>query len=404
MKVGVAHTGARDGYQVALAHEERQSLSLLVTSGCASGGIARIIQLLPHTGGMLQRRHIGILSEHVRPYFFVDLMREAGRALGSGPQLSRAAEAIFGLLASRATSDCDVVIAYNYVAQYVLPRARGRGVLFQCHPNPAALNQVFQEFHSGVGAENTVPSGFELEREIAWGARYRAALFSEWKSANAVIAPSTYVRDSLVSAGCDPSRIVVIPYGCRSSAAQLAKSNISGRRPRILFVGQLVWRKGADILAKVAQALEDKADVFVVTRGLLDACIVNDLQRCANVSIFRNISREELEKVYSHCDIFFLPSRFEGYGLVLNEAIASGLPVISTTSTGLPDMLQYGAVGRIVASESADDCIETISDLAFGSTIGETSSEALRVARILSWEKFRMSVYDTSRSVHESSL
>lgn len=404
LKVGVVHTGARDGYQVALAHEERQSLALLVTSGCKAGRFARIIESLPRVRSMLQRRQANVSPKHVRPYFFVDLTRQFGLAVGKDPQFSRVAEALFGLLASRATSDCDVVVAYNYIAQYVLPRVRAKGVLFQCHPNPVALDQVFQRFHAATGAVNTVPSGFEFEREVAWGARYRAALSSEWKCASAVIAPSTYVRDSLVSAGCDPSMIAVIPYGCEPQAGQLQRSKVSRRRPRVLFVGQLAWRKGADILVKVSERLKGKMDIFVVTRGVMDESIISNLTRCENVSIFRNISREELEKVYAHCDVFFLPSRFEGYGLVLNEAIAFGLPVISTASTGLPDMMRYGAIGRIVACEIVDECVDTISDLVFSDTINDMSSEAIRVARYLTWRKFRASVYETSRKTHENSL
>jgi glycosyltransferase involved in cell wall biosynthesis len=58
--------------------------------------------------------------------------------------------------------------------------------------------------------------------------------------------------------------------------------------------------------------------------------------------------------LYAQCDVFVLPSLFEGFGLVILEALAAGLPVISTPHTGAVDVLKNAALGHLVHAGSVE--------------------------------------------------
>ncbi|MBM3887269.1 glycosyltransferase family 4 protein, partial [Candidatus Dependentiae bacterium] len=74
----------------------------------------------------------------------------------------------------------------------------------------------------------------------------------------------------------------------------------------------------------------------------------------AGVRIIPGVSRNELKKLYESAHAFVLPSIQDGFGMVLGEAMASGLPVIASTNTGAPDILQNESEGMIFPAGNAE--------------------------------------------------
>ena len=116
----------------------------------------------------------------------------------------------------------------------------------------------------------------------------------------------------------------------------------SGSRPlRILFVGTVNQRKGIKYLLEAVRML-GTSQIELVIRGRA----VDDLQLVRkivpNAGIRLSVSHEELLAAYRSSDLFVFPSIGEGFGHVLLESLASGLPVLSTTSTAAPDLITEG--------------------------------------------------------------
>ncbi|MBD3646165.1 MAG: glycosyltransferase family 4 protein [Pseudomonadales bacterium] len=313
---------------------------------------------------------------------FVDVAKHLGKLFGIERYSSRFAEKLLGNLAASHCSGLDVVLSYNYMAHNVFPRCDARKVLFQCHPNPSALENL------RIDHQDT---GFYQEREIAWGPQYRKLLQKEYIGADLVIAPSTFVAESLVKSGADREKITVIPYGCESP--KFSRTPVNVGRKKLLFVGQLVWRKGADLLPMIAERTKKTHDLIVVTRGLCDHSILQELVHKPNIMVYRDVPRRQLDILYRESHILLFPSRFEGYGLVLNEALTFGLPVVSTKNTALPDLLSQYQVGILAKSVNVDAICEAIDELSDEGAREQVGREVLRYVTANSWAKFRQRIY-----------
>ncbi len=137
-----------------------------------------------------------------------------------------------------------------------------------------------------------------------------------------------------------------------------------------LFVGRFVEKKGLDLLARMAKL---RPDLIWALAGW--GPIDPDRWALPNVKVFRNLSGPSLAPLYQASDAFVLPSLGEGFPLVIQEALACGLPVVCSDETagadpgarallnavtmncGDPDTLAgayCAAVDRVIANEDAD--------------------------------------------------
>lgn len=118
----------------------------------------------------------------------------------------------------------------------------------------------------------------------------------------------------------------------------------------ILSIGQFIHRKGYDVLLKAAAAMESDTDIYIVggepTEEYLQMCLDLSL---SNVHFLGFMKKEKLVHYYRAADLFVLPTREDIWGLVINEAMAFGLPVITTDRcvAGL-ELVEDGKTGYIV--------------------------------------------------------
>lgn len=138
-------------------------------------------------------------------------------------------------------------------------------------------------------------------------------------------------------------------------------------RPIVLFVGRLIYYKGVEVLVRAMRSVD--ADLVVVGSGPLEGR-VRALAREAGVeprlTILPPLQRAELAAYYRAADVFCLPSvaRSEAFGLVQLEAMASGVPVVSTAlPTGVPYVNLHGTSGLVVPPGDADALADALRTL-----------------------------------------
>lgn len=150
----------------------------------------------------------------------------------------------------------------------------------------------------------------------------------------------------------------------------------------VLSIGQFIPRKGFDILLEAAAQMKADADIFIVggepTEEYLRLC---EERKLKNVHFCGFMKKEKLLTVYRAADLFVLPTREDIWGLVIQEAMAYALPVITTDRcvAGL-EMVRDGVNGYIVPVEDAAALAEKMDALLAGpmADMGAAALEGIR--------------------------
>lgn len=144
---------------------------------------------------------------------------------------------------------------------------------------------------------------------------------------------------------------------------------------RLLFVGGDFKRKGGDLLLDVfARRLQGQCELHLVTR--------DDVPARPGVHIYRDFGPNDpgLRDLYARCDVFVLPTRADCFSLASMEAMATGLPVITTAVGGIPEIVAEGRSGFLIAPDDGAALAQRIDALAQSSELCATMGmEARRI-------------------------
>jgi len=213
----------------------------------------------------------------------------------------------------------------------------------------------------------------------------------EMELADLVLGPSSFVGRT-VEAFFD-KRFALAPYGVDSEFWHPATHTDSDRPLRFIYAGQASIRKGTPLLLKAWEraGLEDAELLLVGSWQLAHAKRVS-LPR--NVRYLPPCSAKELRIHYQSADFFVFPSYFEGFGLVLLEAMACGLPVISSECTAAPDFLTTES-GWVVPAGKLEAWVGVLREAGARRNELATMKQAAReVAVAKTWQRYRDAVSD----------
>jgi glycosyltransferase involved in cell wall biosynthesis len=167
------------------------------------------------------------------------------------------------------------------------------------------------------------------------------------RRAAAVVTWCDWARRSLVDDyGLDGERIHVIPPGADVERFRFdvrARENGAERPVRLLFVGGDFDRKGGRILLQAYRAgLRDRAELHLVTQ--------EDVPEERGVFVHRGLTSNspELLALYERADVFVLPTLGDCFPVVLGEAMAAGLPIVTTDVGALPEAVEDGRNGFVI--------------------------------------------------------
>ena len=398
----VVHGGARDSYQLALALSEAGLLETLVTDlfwPSDRGWAASLaMRLSPALRELLERRSApGLPFEQVR-LCLLDGLR--GVLLDKLPRIpfairrqsNRRADAALGRTAGRLARTAKAgLVSYSYFG-YDSIRSYGRAaMLFQVHPHPATVRRILRE---ELALHPECAASLQQEWELALPEEDYLHLVEETGMAARYLAASSFTRNSLVEHGAPPESITVIPYGVDLRRFHPGSRGTPGAPLRLLFVGRINQRKGIQYLLEALRML-DGEDVELTVCGR----VVDDLELFRGfgerVRVRPSVSGAELVRAYQEADLFCFPSVAEGFGQVLLESLACGLPILSTTHTAAPDLIQEGVEGFIVEPRRPRLLAQRIAwALSHRRELEAMRIHARRRAETFTWARFRTSAAD----------
>ncbi len=195
----------------------------------------------------------------------------------------------------------------------------------------------------------------------------RVLLNEKLKMANFAIAISDYNRKSLVSQApeAEPSKVRTIHCGVNPDVF-LPCTRTNQHPPVFLAVGNLVWQKGHAYLIEACR--------FLKARGVEYRCVIigegpkreelENLIRRYNmeeeVDLHGSVPHESIQLYYNRADILVHPSISEGIPVVLMEAMSKELTVIATRITGVPELVEHGEDGLLVAPGNVAELAEAM--------------------------------------------
>jgi len=206
---------------------------------------------------------------------------------------------------------------------------RKKPTVLSCDATPVAKRDMRRAYGQAPQRRVSEVAKRELYRQML----RRGAGYVAW---------SNWAKDSLIrDYGCRDDDVAVISPGVDTTS--FAPGTRDHARPRILFVGGDFVRKGGDLLLEIYRKhLRGCADLILVTR--------EHVSEEPGVTVHRNVAAnsDELRALYATSDVFVLPTRAECYALVCMEALASGVPIVTTRVGGLRDMVLEGQTGHLV--------------------------------------------------------
>jgi glycosyltransferase involved in cell wall biosynthesis len=189
-----------------------------------------------------------------------------------------------------------------------------------------------------------------------WRLLYRTGLRAAVKRADAIVTPSrSTAEDILSTTDVEPAKLRVVPLaaslpqGTLGSEEVLARFKVRG--PYVLFVGTLEPRKNLVRLVRayrrVAATGVPHALVLAGPLGWQHDPLMRELalRGPGEIVMTGRITDDELDAIYRAADAFVYPSLFEGFGLPVLEAMARGVPTITSTTTSLPEVAGDAAIG-----------------------------------------------------------
>lgn len=227
----------------------------------------------------------------------------------------------------------------------------------------------------------------EVLRE-RWSPRIIQHTDHEISLADLVLVPSPFVRDDLLRRGVHPDRLVLLPYGVDLERFVPCERNNHTGSVRILYVGQVGYRKGLPyIVAALGRLGMNLSSLRVVGPVVHQSRILE--RRLQGVNYIGVVRHQELTTQYHEADIFVLPSLAEGMALVVLEAMATGLPVIVTRESGYEGVVRDGVEGFIVPARDPEAIAHKVEILTEDAGLRLRMGQAARRrAEEFSWQRF----------------
>ena len=212
--------------------------------------------------------------------------------------------------------------------------------------------------------------------------------------ADRIVTVSGHGQSVLQDRGVSPDLIHVVPPGF-DGVQTTNKSHVDSGGPlRVLCVAQWIPRKGVLTLVE-AWTLRERPGAVLELVGETNADPAYEMRvrtaieaaPCGSIIVSGCVDDATLGNAYASADVFVLPSRYEGYGIVFAEALASSLPVIACDVGPIPDLVgQEAAV--LIQPDDREDLSAALDLLLKAPALRANMSEAAsrRASNLLRWE------------------
>ncbi|MBI1318976.1 MAG: glycosyltransferase [Candidatus Hydrogenedens sp.] len=276
----------------------------------------------------------------------------------------------------------DLAVGWSGASLELIPAAQARGLKVAVERGSAHIAhqaELHLRLRETFGAIVPAVPPAMIARECA-----------EYAAADAIAVPTRFAAETFTRRGIDPARLIVNPYGVDLDRFQAVAPRRGGEVLRIVFVGRVGPPKGVPWLLRAFARLGPKTELHLIgpIEPGMDRLFAGEPM--ARVVVRGPLPGAQLAEEYAAADLFCLPSLHEGLALVILQAMAAGLPVVTTPESGAGDVFTDGVEGRLVPAQDVDRLAEALAALAADAELRRAMGEAARgrVAHGFTWDDY----------------
>jgi glycosyltransferase involved in cell wall biosynthesis len=395
------------GQQAALAFAEREALAAYVTT-FAWRNDTRLAKLLVAAGPAgrkivreLSRREVAILpADKVETHPLWELLLTLAAKSGVG---SLAVDRIWDHMShvftrevgKRLRHEVEAVYAYEYTALEAFAAAKRRGVA-RILDFPSLNSRQYQQLQSAQKALYPELRGGDDAYYDRVFERRQARRDAEMQAADIVITNSSVTRASHIAGGADPARTFAVPYGAPPTIGAVAADRDVTGPLRVVWAGTFSIRKAAHLFVDAWRDSSLRRDAAADIYGAvtLPARMVEPVP--AGMTFHGSVVRPVLFDAFERADVLMFPTLSDGFGMVVTEAFARGLPVITTDQAGASDFVRHGENGLIIPAgdtTAIGDALRWCLD--YRGELAAMREAALATAKGWQWSDYRQALFDT---------
>lgn len=298
---------------------------------------------------------------------------------------------IFDKSAARKLVSADIFVGWASFSLHSIKKAKKMGmkiVLDEGSSHVVYRRDLVKEEYEKYGVKPELPHQRVVEKEL-----------KEYEEADYICVSSLFAKRTFLQKGISENKIIHIPYGV--DLKSFKKTEKSDDIFRVIFVGAMTLRKGVHYLLQAFSELNLPNSELLLIGAMTDEIKPFFKKYEGQFNWIGSKPQNELYKYYSNSSVFVLNSIEDGFGMVIMQAMACGLPVICTENTGGPDIVRDGKDGFIIPIRNVEKLKEKLIYLSENNEIlkqmGQSAKE--RAEKGFTWDDYGDKIVEAYKNI-----
>jgi glycosyltransferase involved in cell wall biosynthesis len=308
-------------------------------------------------------RRFGLAPENMCSFPAIGVLERVAGRLGSEALRKKLEPFLltsFGKWAAKQVSrqDWDVIHEFSGMGEEVIRATRGKAkhLLGRGSSHIRTQAELLRQESVRTGGDISQPSPWIIEREER-----------EYAIADYIVVLSRFCFESFVRQRVPAEKVLILPLGVDTRMFSLSAEMVEKRCQRILSgapltvltTGAVSLRKGIYDFAQITRALEGKIR-FRWIGGVMPEAKAFLTRMPTGVEFVPHQPQSSLPTAYAEADLFLLPTIEDGFGMVLTQAQANSLPLLTTTNSSGPDIIHEGQTGWVLPIRNPESFISRL--------------------------------------------
>lgn len=398
-KIVISHpTGNENTRHAVLALYKSEMLKVFITCvACLPGNIFDKLSGVPGLSEFKKRSFDVCLGKFIKSYPFRELLRLLKRKITFIPTVT--VDDVYHHIDRKVRAyirkhHVDGVYAYDDGALETFRYAKKKGM--KCFFDlPIVHWRCYQSLLTDEAKKN--PEWAETLGVFGDSKEKLMRKDEELQLADCVFVASSFTKESILKYYPYElsSPIKVIPYGFPNVYEERTYDDNTHRKLKFLFVGRLSQSKGLSYMFEAIDHFSDEIELTIVGYNSYPNCII--LQEYLKKHKYvGTLTHDNVLKEMRNADVLIFPSLFEGFGMVVTEAMSQGTPVIASNRTCAIDFIRNGENGWLVEAGSVKALIAAIKDiLARKDKLRLIGQEAAKTAKLRPWDIYEFELVNS---------